>query len=73
MPTQMPSSGTDRSIASRIAARHESSSAAVTPKWPTPGTITPVAPSISDAWVGVQNRAPTAPSALRTEVRLPAP
>ena len=45
----------------------------VAPKWPTPGTMTPRASARSDGAAGTTTSAPMAPSALRTDVRLPAP
>ena len=56
-----------------IAVRHPLSMARVASKLPTPGTMTPAAGASSAADAGVKTSAPTAPSALRTDVRLPAP
>ncbi len=56
----------------RIASRHGSSSTAVASKCPTPGTMIPSAVAMSAGASGVNTSAPTARSALRTDVRLPA-
>jgi hypothetical protein len=69
----MPSRGVCCLTEARIAARQSSVIARVAPKWPTPGMITPDAPARSAGADGVKNGAPTAVSALRTDVRLPAP
>ena len=73
MPTQIPSSGRRRSTWSRMAVRQSGPSAAVTAKLPTPGMMTPSANVRSAGVPGVVTAAPRCASALRTDVRFPAP
>ena len=73
MPTQMPSMGRPRAMWSRMAARQSAPRAAVTSKLPTPGTMTPAAAARSFGAAGVVIGAPRWASALRTDVRFPAP
>jgi hypothetical protein len=73
MPTQIPKRGIPAAAAPSMADRHGLSSFAVAPKFPTPGTITPRACRHSSGVDGTMKSAPSAVSALRTEVRFPAP
>src|SRR5207237_1371849 len=72
-PRQMPNSGVPLRTADPIASRHGPTSAAVAAKLPTPGTINAENRVSSPGDEGVANSAPSALSALRTDVRLPAP
>jgi hypothetical protein len=73
MPTQIPKSGVPDATAPSMASRQGASSLAVALKCPTPGTITPRACRHCSGIDGTTKSAPSAVSALRTEVRLPAP
>ena len=73
MPRQMPRIGTPDPTAPSSDRRHGSVIDRVAAKWPTPGMMIPAGVPISSGVAGVTHSAPTARSALRTDVRLPAP
>ncbi len=73
MPRQIPNNGVPERTADPMASRHGPTRALVAAKFPTPGTINAEKRAHSAGDAGVANSAPSDVSALRTDVRLPAP